>query len=301
MKKLVVKNGGFIVAAIYAVVFLLSGRMFTASGVNSNSFSTIEDKPKTSDPIHPAQQYKVGDRLDIPELNLKPNSYVDDIAYADVTGDGVGDTIILAGVKEDSGIYSLEHTILVMDGKIKEYSSVSAGESGGYQGRLFTGDFNGDKVPDTMVSAASGGSGGTYFYSVVSFLNNKPNVLAPQDVLSRGAAFEGGFRDNFKAEINNKELGTSAKIDISSGKKDYIENMIYDSSGKLLTETQINVDGFQKLDPVDTDGDGVYELRGVQAIWGFTHPDTIAISNTLWKYEDGRFRLLSYELEPVIK
>lgn len=281
MKKFSVNCAGIAVAAVLVSLFLISGRVLASASVE--------------------QPLKIGDILNIPGLGLKPNSYADDIISSDVTGDGVDDTVILAGTKESQeGIYSFEHTVIVQDGALKKYTVLSRDLDGGYEGKLFAGDFNGDKVPDIMTSAATGGSGGTYVFSLVSFAGGNIKVLVPQDVLSVGARFSGFLKDGFKAEIKSIDLDKTVDIDINNDKNDYIENNIYDSTGKLLEKTELSTDGFGLLKPVDYDNDGIYELEGVQRIWGFCHVNTISDAKTLWKFENNVLQLQSIELSTFI-
>lgn len=286
MKSFILKSAGFIVAGVLILVFFLSGRL---ASVSVASGQTVIEQP-----------FKIGEKISIPNIWVKPNSYVDDIADEDVTGDGINDLVILAGVKEDKGIYSFEHTVIVKDGSSQKYLALSAGQDGGYDGKLFIGDFNGDKVSDILVSAATGGSGGTFNYSILTFAKGVPGVVASQDVLSPGAKFTGHFKDGFKAEIKSVEFDKAVDIDISSSKEMYVGNGIFNNDGRLLKPVDINTDAFSLLKPVDLDQDGVYELEGYQRIWGFFHLDIVSEAKTTWKIQDGKLALQTLELTTFV-
>lgn len=304
MKKYFVKKTGIIIAALFIIIFLASCTILAKPVLKAGSSPESSINPSTDTDaltvITGDTPVKRGDKLDIPEIGLKENSYAEDVKDDDVTGDGVADMVILSGVRQNQeDAYSSELTVIVYDPAAKKYSSISAGEEGGYGGRLFTGDIDGDKVPDILVGAGTGGSGGSSNYSIVSFLGGVPHVLAKQDVLSNGAAFEGHFRDGFKVEIKNIDLNKEYVIDVSSDKETLIENGIYDASGKLPRDVETTTDNLVELNPIDTDGDGVYELQGRQYIWGFSHPDTIAEVDTLWKFDKGSLKLKSLDMVPI--
>ena len=283
MKKYLFKSMGIIITGIFIALFFISSRFFTAP------ISAYENP------------FKIGSKLKIPGINLKANSYVDDMQIKDVTGDGVDDTIILSGTKDNSDdVYSHEHTIIVQNGSNKKYSIISSGLDGGYEGKLIILDFNGDKVPDIMTEAATGGSGGTYYYSIASFKDGKPCILAAQHALSQGAKFEGHFKDGYMAQIKSVELQKAVNIDISCNKEYLIDNNIYDNTGKLLKNVETETDGFQALKPVDEDGDGTYELEGIQKIWAMVHLNEVTIAKTTWKFENNRLILESIQFSTFI-
>lgn len=246
------------------------------------------------------QPLKVGDKLSIPNIGLKSNTYIDDLASEDVTGDLISDFLILAGVKGDRSNFSYEHTVIIQDGSSRKYLTLQVGHEGGYDGKLSIGDLNGDKVADIMVGAATGGSGGTYNYSILTFAGGKPGILISQNALSTGAQFKGHFKDGFKAEITSVDFDKTVEIDISSSKKDYADNKVYDNNGKLLKPVDVNADGFQLLKLVDTDDDGVYELEGYQRLWGFCHVDNVSNARTTWKIESCKLVLQALELSTFV-
>lgn len=269
---------------ISSVLILFGMSIFSAASTTTNAANYGQDP-------------KIGEELKIPNSKVESNTYVLDIKNCDVTGDNVNDIVILAGKKDTPDMpYSFSFTIAVRNGLSGDYQLLSAGQNGGYEGQIFIGDFNGDKIPDILVDAASGGSGGTYFDSILSFANGKPSVLLDQEKLSSGAQFEGKYKDGFKASVKSLDLDKSVELDISNNKKDYLINGIYDMNGKLLTEVEVYADGYGLLKPIDRDNDGVYELEGYQRLWGFYHLDIISHAHTVWKYQDGSWKLKLLEL-----
>lgn len=303
MKKYLNKRLNIIITIILAAVFLVSGTILGQSVVKADSSqkgtSTGSTSSTNTDTDSVDTSFKKGDKLNIPGIGLKNDSYADDVLNSDVTGDGTADTVILAGVKQSQDdIYSSEFTVIVYDTTAEKYLSISAGAEGGYSGKLFAGDIDGDRVPDIFISAGTGGSGGCSNYSILSFSSGVPRVLAAQDILSRGASFKGHFKDGFKIEVRNIDLDKTYVFDESLSSEVLVDNMVYDASGKLLQNLETVTDNLVKLDPVDTDGDGIYELKGNQIIWGFCHPCTIARADTLWKFEKGSLKIKSLDMTP---
>ncbi len=235
---------------------------------------------------------------------VKANTFVLDSRYADVTGDGVRDEILLIGYKEGGAkdIYTTDIQVVVRDGKTKQQTITSVGESdGGYGPSLFIGNFNGDKAKDVLVSMATGGSGGTCIYSLLSFNGNKAQAVVDQKELNEGLSYDVKFLDQFKVELVNKRTKEVSTLDISSGKDQYIEMGIYDKTGKLLQATEGMVDGFGVLEPkhIGQTKDGIYELRGLQFISGAYHADGLATVVSTWAVDNGKLKLLKATVVPL--
>ena len=111
---------------------------------------------------------------------------------------------------------------------------------------------------------------------------------------SRTAAIptiEGKFFDNYRAEVFVRETGARALIDLSSRKESYNEKRVYhESTGALRSPVTVWKDRLSLLQPVDMDGDGLYELRGVADLVGVTRADRIAYVEFTLRY-DGAWRV----------
>jgi len=82
--------------------------------------------------------------------------------YADVTGDGVDDSVTLIGIRpfnDNSGFWN-QLSLRVFDAANNKVIKSELSDFGGYDSKLFLGDFTGDKVKEIMVSVPTGGSGG---------------------------------------------------------------------------------------------------------------------------------------------
>ncbi|MBU5437185.1 hypothetical protein KQI42_04140 [Tissierella sp. MSJ-40] len=258
-----------------AVTLLLSGVMVVSAV--SYSFAATRNTPETK------------------ELGLNKREYIIEELQGDINGDKIKDRVLLIGEKEnEDDIYNKSIFLKVVDGKSKKVSDIKINDFGGYEGKLFLGDFTGDKVEEAMIVTNTGGSGGMVDTRIISMKDNKGKIIFDgKDNL--GINFKGKFADNFKAELKEDTLDEKLVIDLSAFKDSYIEQGIYDKNGKLLKETEPWTDPFSGLNPIDVDGDGVYELLGHQTIAGAYHANTISRLNSIFKYEDGEWKVKETE------
>lgn len=234
------------------------------------------------------------------ELQLPDGRYIIDSAMADVTGDGVSDTIYLVGHKDKSSDKFVDNMSLVIrDGAAHDLKTVDLNGFSGYEGKIFVGDFTGDKVSDIMISAPTGGSGGIEGHIIVNYNLPEPAIIFDQKN-NRGAVFTGNFVDDYKAQLTNENTGRSIVLDLENKKDFYVQSAIYDKNGKLLKSVKPISYPFTILEPMDMDNDGVYELRGIQRIIGVYGADGIGNIYSRWKYEDGEWKIKRIEVSSFL-
>ncbi|QXM05616.1 VCBS repeat-containing protein [Crassaminicella indica] len=231
-------------------------------------------------------EFKIGDKF----TKMCDKAYVVDYKLEDVTGDNIKDNVILVGTKTVSDIFCDTLTVVVQDGKTKEYSKATYKDFRGYQDKemLFIGDFTGDKVKDVMVSASTGGSGGIVDHMIATFKDNKPSVIFT-DKENAGIDINGKYIDGYKAEIEFKDLNKKVLLDVSASKDMYIEQGIYDKEGKLLQKVEPWIYPFSQLEPIDYNRDGTFELKGYQRIVGTSNADTISHVESILKFENDKW------------
>ncbi|MDR1977536.1 MAG: hypothetical protein LBQ42_02260 [Synergistaceae bacterium] len=111
---------------------------------------------------------------------------------------------------------------------------------------------------------------------------------------------KGRFFNNYRAEIVVQETGARALIDLSSRKANYDRRLVYnESSGTLRTPITVWEDRHSSLQPVDVDGDGVYELKGVIDLVGVTRADRIAYVEFTLQYANGSWWVMDSWVVPV--
>lgn len=206
----------------------------------------------------------------------------------DLTGDGINDVVVLKGTPARSSIYFENLTLDVTDGKTHQTMELSLNTEG-YEPKLSFGDLTGNGVKDVLVSAATGGSGGTYNYAIATVKNDYMVLLpVPQDI-----AVTGQFIDGYKAEIKigNQEPFT---LNLQDRKNIYDENNVY-QNGKLLKKVDVMVDGYSDLRMVTSDQNGMYALQGTQRVSGFAHYDGILDVVSTWKWDGTHWNLEKIE------
>ncbi|QZY54858.1 VCBS repeat-containing protein [Crassaminicella profunda] len=265
----------------------VSSALLLSSFLAFGSFHALQAKAASN-------TFKVGEKFTISELNMGNKAYIIDYKEADVTGDTTKDKVILVGSKEFSPeeIFVDPLTVVVQDGKTKKYSKATYEGFCGYidDKPLFIGDFTGDQVKDVMVTAATGGSGGITNHMIVTFKDNKPEIIFDEKD-NKGIEIEGKYIDGFKADITIKNIDKKILLDLSANKENYIESGIYDKSGKLLEKTEPFMGPFSLLKPIDYNCDGIYELKGGQRIAGTCNADTLSFIDSIFKYENSNWKV----------
>ena len=225
----------------------------------------------------------------VADMKLPSNTYILDKEIADVTGDGVNDIIYLIGHKGNTADrFADQLNIVVRNGATNNSEMTDLKKFGGYEGKLFVGDFSGDKVKDVMITAPTGGSGGIVGHMIVNFNAPEPTVIFGAKN-NAGTQFTGKFVDGFKAELVNQDTGRSIAIDLNAKKDMYVASQIYSKDGTLLKEVKPMIYPLSLLEPIDMDGDGTYELRGSQSIKGAYGADTISHVDSFWKFENNQW------------
>ncbi|MEW9699349.1 hypothetical protein [Paenibacillus sp. SI8] len=202
----------------------------------------------------------------------------------DVTGDGKPDNVALFGTKQDNASPYFTKLFIVVSGPSQ--TQVVIPLEGGYNPQLGFCDVNGDRVPEIYVSAETGGSGGLSYYYLYTLKNNVPTAIPLPDPLHVQAT----FKNNYVVKLKIGETGKSYKIDIKDKKADYDRFGVY-KNGRLIKPIIVDVNPYGLLQPIDTNGDGVCELKGIQRITGIANADTIGYVTSLWKWENGKWVL----------
>ena len=136
----------------------------------------------------------------------------------------------------------------------------------GYGPSLALRDFTGDGIPEAFVTASTGGSGGIVNALVVSLTGTRHRVIFDSGT-STAPTFSGTIGADGTAHLligETRETHTFTRqspvtSDAGEGKK-------------------IDLWGgsYGLIEPVDMDGDGVFELRGVQQVRGASNADRVA-------------------------
>jgi hypothetical protein len=211
-------------------------------------------------------------------------------AKADVTGDTIPDHVYLTGTYSSESPFTQNITLVIQDGSTGIFHSIPLKENSGYNPSLFLGDFTGDGVCDILIGIASGGSGGTMYYTIYSFLHHVPRLLFDFSSYNKEYTYDVTYLDDYKVEVFSHKNYVKYILDISYKGSQYL-NEIYDKKRQLKDPITGFANPISGLYPIDFDGNGVFELLGFQKIAGRYNADSLGyIQNTL-KWMDPIFRL----------
>ena len=244
-----------------------------------------------------APKYKVGSVFNNKILNTKSKMYILDYKKGDVTGDKIADEILLVGSSKPRS-HNENVKLIIKNGKNGKFTKIDMTDAeSGYEPKLFLGDIDANTVNDIMVSAESGGSGGTSFYELYSFNNSQVQKLDYKSLIKEQMDYTVVFKDGFKVEVTNKSTKKLYTIDVSKKKKYYTDMQMYDESGKVISEFSEGWVDTDVIIPVKN-ANNTYSLKVHQTINGSCNADDIGEAITYLNYANGKFNIVSAEVKP---
>ncbi|MFU1794354.1 hypothetical protein ACM1RC_10835 [Paenibacillus azoreducens] len=214
------------------------------------------------------QKIEIGQKIRVPELKLKENTYALDYKISDVTGDSVKDQVILVGTKEKINgkldAYASNLSVIVQDGKTKKYVKydwLSKGTDGklygelGREPNLIIGDYTGNKVNDIIVTAPQGGNGGYVDHLILTWEGNKLKDVLAKDVVADNQELYANSQANFSLKLPvswkgyykaNQYAGASANKIMPSAK--HVVQFDYKGKNGKDSEMLLMISVFSKND-----------------------------------------------------
>ncbi|KMY52299.1 hypothetical protein AC625_10260 [Peribacillus loiseleuriae] len=215
-----------------------------------------------------------------------PNEMILVTEKRDVTGDNIPDRLVIKGLKYEEDAEFLKEITLYVDTGEKKFELPL---SSGYKPAIQFVDVNKDGVEDVFITTETGGI-------LNSFLFSFKDQMMKDLTVPKTVSITAQFLDNYQAKvtINGKKL---LVIDLSDRKEEYEQSGIY-TNGILNEATELLVDGFSTLKPVFLIGKGK-GLVGIQLVSGVYHADEIALVESKWSYEKGKWKLIKANIKPL--
>ena len=207
---------------------------------------------------------------------------------ADVTGDGVLDTIFLNGrSRSDNPEFYEEVVLAVRDGSSGQtYIQSLAPDNAGYNPRFMLCDFNKDGLLDILTSIDSGGSGAFVYNKLVTVRGGQFHQLFNVAVFNTEFRGQAVYLNDYRVEVTIPRLGRRYLIDVSDRKELY-QGRIYSKDGRLLEPTMGEVSDLNVLYPTQ---DGKYcGLLALQRVIGLFGADTLGYLETNLRWGESGF------------
>lgn len=207
----------------------------------------------------------------------------------DVTGDGLKEIIELKGhlLSEDGQYY-------------RDVWAEISNEHGdqwkihyrpGYNPRLQFLNLTNNDLNDIYYQVANTPNKASYDYDLHTLTSFDPVAirLPKQNYLS------GVYKDEFIIEITLDPNEKPIHIDISNQANRYINEGIYDKSGRLLQSASAHIEDILLFEPVFYSESKGYALKSYQHIRDTLDKDEIGTIETLWYYENDTWTILNTE------
>lgn len=203
---------------------------------------------------------------------------------ADITGDNKNEVISLKGIPyENEKSYLKKVYIKVTASNDKTYTiPLESGSKAAIQLK----DITHDGVKDIFTTIQTEGSGGT----TINFLHSLKDFTLVDLPVPEPLEMESRFLNDYKAEIKVKETGKSYAFNLKDRKTYYKKLGLY-YKGKLNEPMELTVNPFSSLTLVELDNSRV-GLKGIQTVTGIANADTIAIVESIWRYDTDHWKLV---------
>jgi hypothetical protein len=216
--------------------------------------------------------------------------YILDFKSGDVNGDRLSEDVYLVGDKPsgEESPFSDNIALVIYDSKTNDYTKITPKDNVGYNPTIFLGDFTGDKVDDILISIDTGGSGGTTYNYIYSFLDNRSREIFDYEKFNDEFKYDVNYRDNYRVEVISQRMKEKYIVDISGRGKEYLSE-IYNKNGRLKAPIEGFVNPISGVYPVDFQRDGIYELQIYQRVAGRYNADSLGFVQTNISWDGKKF------------
>ncbi|MEG2353015.1 MAG: hypothetical protein RSB70_00065 [Clostridium sp.] len=219
-----------------------------------------------------------------------------DIKYGHITGKLPLDTVYLRGeVTSESSGYASNIDMVILQGSDNKEKIIPLNNAEGYNFTIFLGDFTGLGKDDIFIRGLYGGSAGLSWNYIYSYSQGEYKLIFNGEDFSKTYGYEARYENHYKLKVSCPILKKSYLIDISKEDKVYL-NIIYDEKEIFKNNVVPIVYDISSINPVDY---GLWKYYGLfinQRIIGQSNADTLGIVETLLRWNEGEFRVLTQNI-----
>ena len=233
--------------------------------------------------------------LDLPELY-----YVYSTVNADVTGDGIADTIYAIGRAEGESTKNFRFDNFQIWMKNGADQTMVKHRFADWRREynkpvLQVADFTGDGISELYVKAHPGGNAPIAYNYIISFVGNGAREIYGDDE-SASLSIECRLLDGFRAELINPVTNETMVVDISD-RLGTARDKYYTADGKLREKKSIKSAWCIATNPVNTDADGIWRMKKTQVLRFGGLQKAVAFIHTCLKYDGSGWQATDIVIE----
>lgn len=147
---------------------------------------------------------------------------------------------------------------------------------------LYLADLTGDGVQEIILHHNTGGCGGfgSYISWVMKVTEEDICIIFEED-RSVDTGFIGSAVDGYQLKVQHSLTNYELKFDAKQEHELY-----FDGTGKADSDTKMEFDCIYEFEPLDEDGDGVFELHCKQYASLRDHADYVGSACSVWKWDE---------------
>nr|WP_260398987.1 VCBS repeat-containing protein [Peribacillus simplex] len=261
------------------------------AGLMNEALQTIDNALSFPNP-YPSKQELLEMQLSLQsvlsrEMNMNRTTIVTE-KRGDIDGDGIMDNVFLTANKTPDSPFWRNLTLVIQNGRTNQNEQIPIKNNSGYNPTLILGDFTANKGDDILVVIDTGGSGGTIYAYVFSYINGQLMQIFNSDSFNETYKYDVTYENQYKVMVNSYYLKEKYILDLTNKDKGYLSE-IYNKNGVLKAPIEGWVNPLSGLYPVDFNRDGIYELEAYQRIAGRYNADSLGFVQTVLKWNGREF------------
>lgn len=258
--------------------------------LDQNVITPITSINETNQVVNEEGQSPIANGNSTADYQAVLDKEVINFTQADVTGDGMQDSIYLVGDRQTGNSTDRIRNMGLRVQTGGKTLSVDFPYGDGYSPILFVGDLTANGIPDVLVNIFASGSGGFITSYIYTFENEQPRLLFDSKIFNENYTGKVIYEDNYKVRVITNRPRWQYTIDISDRDRAYLATL-YDINGKLRQPTEGALLGLSSLNPIDYDVNGEFNVSAIQRVIGIGNMDTLGLVETYlrWRGATNRF------------